>query len=724
MAEWRWYEAFPPRGISPAEVTAVVRVLAGRPRFGMLGLHPLVTFELWLHSNRVRWLIGMDQRLSPTLPGELRAQCPDLALVALDEPERPTLLTGRELRFRSLSYPVRTDTAEGVTAALLRIRTDLRTDESVAVQWIIGPVQVRTDYPVPVTPLDLLGFTTPPEPDVIDQQAWRHKLAEPLFGIRGRTGAVAANPRRAASLTRPVYTALALANDRHGRVQVSAPSARIAAQLGKVMGRTRTWSGVVNAAELAVLIGWNLGDVEIPGRPGRFGPPPTALLQKPQRSAATRTRRLGTSTYPAARNAQVELPFASYAAHLHVIGPPGVGKSTLLANWVLDEAKAGRSVVVIEPKGDLVADVLARLPKRRHDDLVVIDAGAEADLPVVGVNPLAGPLAEAEQRADSLLHLFRELFGSAVGARSADVLLHALILAARLPDGALTDVLPLLTMPKFRQRVVGQVGDPLVIGPWVAWFDSLSDAERGQVVAPIANKIRVFTSRPAVRRLLGQAEPKFRLDSVFDTPRVVLVNLNAGAVGPNTASLVGSLLLNQFWHAIQRQTTKPAVQRRPVAVFLDEWQTVTAGLDFADVLARARGAKVPFTVAHQHLDQLTPNLKAAVLANARSRVAFRPAEGDARALAAVLGKPVTPDELDRLAAYHAVARVLVDAAPSTAFEVATPPLSPPTNDPDKLRRISAERFGIDSAVLDDALMRRWQGEQPPDAPIGLRRKRS
>jgi hypothetical protein len=300
--------------MSPGEVTAVVRVLAGRPRFGVLGLHPMVVFELWLHPDRVRWLVGMDQRLAGTLPGEFRAQCPDLAFVSLDTPERPDLLTARELRFRSLSYPVRTDTAEGVTAPLLRIRTDLHKGEAVVVQWIVGPGQVLTEYPVPRTPLDVLGFTTPPEPTVIDQQAWRHKLAEPLFGIRGRTGAVADNPRRAASLTRPVYTALALANDRHGRVQVSQPSSRIAAQLRKVMGRTRTWSGMVNAAELAVLIGWNLGDLELPGRPGRFGAPPAALLRKPKRSADTGTRQLGTSTYPAAHGARVVLPFTSYAA--------------------------------------------------------------------------------------------------------------------------------------------------------------------------------------------------------------------------------------------------------------------------------------------------------------------------------------------------------------------------------------------------------------------------
>lgn len=723
MPEWRWYEAFPPLGMSLDATTAVLRVLAGRPRLGVLGLHPLVVFELWLHPRRVRWLVGMDARLASTLPGELHTQAPDLALVSLNTPERPRPVTGRELRFRSLAYPIRTDTAEGVTAALLRIRSDLRKGEAVVVQWVIGPSKVRTDYPLPQTPLDYLGVTTPPEPDSSDKQAWRTKLAEPLFGVRGRTGAVAAGPRRAAALTRPVFSALSLANDRHGRVQVTSQSSRIAAQITKVMGRTRTWSGMVNAAELAVLIGWNLGDLEVPGRPGRFGPPPAALLRKPKRSAATGIRLLGTSTYPAAHGARVVLPFGSYAAHLHVIGPPGVGKSTLLATWALDEARAGRSVVIIEPKGDLVADVLARLPKQRHDDLVVIDAGAEADVPVVGVNPLAGPRADAERRADSLLHLFRALFGSAIGPRSADVLLHALILAARLPDGALTDVLPILTMPGLRQRAVRQVGDPLVIAPWVSWFDNLSDAERGQVVAPIANKIRVFTSRPGIRRLLGQAAPTFTLGSVFDAPRIVLVNVNAGAVGPETAGIVGSLLLTQLWEAIQRQTTKPAVQRRPVAVFVDELQEFTAGLDVADVLARARGAKVPFTVAHQHLDQLSPNLKTALLANARSRVVFRPAEGDARALAGVLGKPVTPDELDRLAGYHAVARVLVDAAPSAAFEVATPPLPAPTNDPNTVKRASVERYGIDPAVLDAAILARWQGEHPPDAPIGMRRKR-
>jgi hypothetical protein len=536
---------------------------------------------------------------------------------------------------------------------------------------------------------------------------------------------VATEPRWAGAQLRPVISALSLANGRQARMRTSQQSSRTAAQLIQVMGRVRTWSGMVNASELGVLLGWVNEGLDAPGLPNGFAPPPAELLAQDEPDATTTAERpLGISTHPATRGARVALPPASYAANSLVIGPSGSGKSTLLVGWSLGEADANRSLIVIEPKGDLVTDILARLSRKRHTDVVVINPGAETSLPVVGFNPLRGQRDDAERRADSLVGLFRELFGTAIGPRSADVLLHALIMAARLPDGTLTDVMPLLTSPGFRRWTAEQVSDPLTIGPWLAWFDGMSDGERSQVVAPIGNKLRVFTARPSIRRLLGQATPQFELSSVFTTPTVLLVNLNAGAIGPETSRIVGSLLLGQLWEAVQRQTTLPERQRRPVSIIVDEWQTFTAGLDFADVLARTRGARAPFTLANQHLGQLSPELRAA-LSNARTTVAFRPAEGDVHALARVLGDPVTPEDLDRLPAFHAAARVLVDGAPSRAFEVATPPLSAPSNDPELLRRMSAQRYGVDPAELDAGLVRRWQGgDQSPDTPIGVYRRQS
>ena len=45
--------------------------------------------------------------------------------------------------------------------------------------------------------------------------------------------------------------------------------------------------------------------------------------------------------------------------HLHAVGETGTGKSTLLANLVLQDAAAGRAAVVIDPKGDLVESLHA-----------------------------------------------------------------------------------------------------------------------------------------------------------------------------------------------------------------------------------------------------------------------------------------------------------------------------------------------------------------------------
>ncbi|MEV6873940.1 type IV secretory system conjugative DNA transfer family protein [Amycolatopsis sp. NPDC051128] len=719
MPEFRWFEAALPPTTSHADATAVVRALADRPHQGLRRLQPMVVFELWLRPDGVHWLVGAEPPMDRGLPGLLEAQLPGLVLTATKQPDRPRPTTAREVRFSSLAYPIRLDTATAVTAAFLAARRELQRGEAVCIQFVVGPSHYFNQVPVPYTPLDALGITTPRTPDSTARSAFRQKQSEPLLGVRGRIGAVAREPRWAGGLLRPVASALSLASGAHARLTASQQSSSTATQLFQIMGRRRTWSGILNASELAALIGWCIDGLDDPALPGNFAPPPASLLALKTTRAG---RLLGASQHSSTYDVTVRLPWSGYAAHLHVVGPSGVGKSTLLANWALAEADVGRSVLVIEPKGDLVADVLARIPASRRDDVVVIDPGTNG--PVVGINPLQGSRQDAERRAESLLQLFRELFGTAIGPRSADVLLHGLIAICRLEDGTLPDVPAFLTNPRFRLRVLAKVTDPLTLAPWAAWFDGISEAERAQVVAPVLNKLRAVVSRPSVRQLLAQPKPRFQLDDLFSSPKVVLINLNAGSIGKQTSELIGSLVFSQLWEAIQRQTTKPADGRREVAVIVDEWQQFTAGVDFADVLTRARGAKTSFTVAHQHLAQLSTDLKAAVLANARSRVVFRPAQGDAAALVQVLSDSVVAADLEQLAAFHAAARVLVDGAPSAAFEVATPPLPPPQANPAEVALASARRYGVAADELDAAVFARWDGRSDSaDGPIGARRKR-
>jgi hypothetical protein len=64
----------------------------------------------------------------------------------------------------------------------------------------------------------------------------------------------------------------------------------------------------------------------------------------------------------------VGLRVADARHHLHIIGATGSGKSELIARLVLADAEAGRGMVVIDPKGDLVADILPASPPPLETD--------------------------------------------------------------------------------------------------------------------------------------------------------------------------------------------------------------------------------------------------------------------------------------------------------------------------------------------------------------------
>jgi DNA helicase HerA-like ATPase len=64
--------------------------------------------------------------------------------------------------------------------------------------------------------------------------------------------------------------------------------------------------------------------------------------------------------------------------HMYLVGKTGVGKSTLMEIMVLQDIEAGRGVCLVDPHGDLVEAVLARIPPHRADDVVLFDPSDEA----------------------------------------------------------------------------------------------------------------------------------------------------------------------------------------------------------------------------------------------------------------------------------------------------------------------------------------------------------
>ena len=60
-------------------------------------------------------------------------------------------------------------------------------------------------------------------------------------------------------------------------------------------------------------------------------------------------------------------------SHMYVIGKTGTGKSTLLERLILSDIEAGEGLVLVDPHGDLVERIVARVPEHRKDDVVFLD---------------------------------------------------------------------------------------------------------------------------------------------------------------------------------------------------------------------------------------------------------------------------------------------------------------------------------------------------------------
>ncbi|MFJ8927606.1 type IV secretory system conjugative DNA transfer family protein [Streptomyces sp. NPDC102364] len=359
--------------------------------------------------------------------------------------------------------------------------------------------------------------------------------------------------------------------------------------------------------------------------------------------------------------------------HLHVLGATGAGKSELLARMALADAEAGRGVVVIDPKGDLVTDVLARLPENLGPKVALFDADSTERPPVL--NPLEGE--DAAHTVDDVVSVFSRVYAASWGPRTDDILRAGLLTLRMLPGTpTLTDLPRLLSVTPFRRHVVAQVSDDLLRGFW-SWYDALSEAGRGHVAAPLMNKLRAFLLRPFVRAAMASGPSTVDMGRILDGG-ICLVRIARDSLGAETSRLIGSLVVARAWQAATHRAHLPAARRRDASLYIDEAHTFL-NLPYAmeDLLAEARGYRLSLTLAHQYLRQLPRDLAEGVSANARTKVFFNASPEDARHLALHTGPQLTDHDLSHLDVFHIAVRPVVHGAELPAFTAVTQKLPPP-----------------------------------------------
>lgn len=691
----------------PFSMESVWEVLA---HLSALSHRGAVIWECRGKGGRVTHLLGADRSYINKIAQAFRAHG-DIQFREVYGSSRTTVRAARELKITKPVLSLNTNIAGAVVRAGLAAMTEDKRGTETVLQVVLGrgfaPSPVPADLSDPhATWLEvILGSVS--KATVEARKTVREKSEQHGFEAAIRIGV---SDERAASRLLALISALKVLESAGVRIYNEAENPE------KLNSAQVPWHFPLrlSAKELANFLLLPAGEEELPGTPGlhpRLLLPPV-WYREPVNAQSDRSFAVSMDMVPR----KLSISPRDSLEHTHLIGPTGSGKSTAMEHLILSDIKAGKSVILLDPKNDLVTSILTRIPEERTGDVVVIDPSSPCP---VGFNPL-GFTSYRNQAliADAVLSVLREMWQDSWGIRVQDILSASLLTLAEIDGATLLWLQPLLTDNMFRRKITSQIKDKVGLMPFWNEFEELSDLQRQQWIAPVANKLRQFTLRPGMRNVLGQAHPKFDLTELFAKRKIVLVPLNRGVVGSESARLLGSLIVGLTWTLALGRASIPAERRHLVSVYIDELQDyLSLPTDLSDALAQARGLGVGMTLAHQYRDQLPPEVRAGVDANCRNKIVFGLNSKDAKDMAA-MAPELSAEDFMMLPRYQ-IYTSFQSGGKSTSWVMGrTLPPTPALRAPAELYAQSMETYGTPAEETEEEYLKIITNHSAPSNDAG------
>ncbi len=712
---------WPRRPLDPHHLQRLLARLASDPS------SPWLVLETRATAAGIAHLIGVHPPQVPWLHHLLHDLFLGIALSTKPETiDRPPCHSAADIAFRPDSLMLDDgDPVALTTVVLSALHAPLHEGETLVLQYLLGPRRggqhLHPDAMDPHQPVAsrLTRGVRPPSPGARAQIEDRLRNSGFLTTIR--VGASANNP----TVERQRLATLggALATARSTGVRLSAR--RLSPTTIDNATTPRRWRQRLSPSELTGLLAWPIGDHELPGVP-----PIHPRLLLPSRTPTETMRVFGATALPGTATPVGVSPADGLLHEIH-LGPTGSGKSNALLPLIAADAAAGRPLLVIDPKRQLVDDIVDRcIPAHRIDDVVIYDA-ARSDGPLPGFNPLDVGDRNPDVIVDGQLAVLKAMFHDGWGPRTEDIFLAGLLTLARAgrhnaEPYTWLDLPRLLTESAFRRRVLAQTPlDDTLSGFWAA-YDDLTPAAQSAIIAAPMNKLRRYLLRPAVRAILGQPAPRFHLRDMFRQNKIVLIPLNDALIGTITAELIGSLIVAEAWLAAQERASETRPMDRPGYVIVDECQRfVHLPLSFSDALSQSRSYGVGWLLAHQQRSQLPNDLADAIDSNARNKLVFRLESAKDAAVMAKLAPGLDPEDFQQLPRYHAYARVMVGGESSGWHTVVTNPPPAPTGLGERIRQRSRELYGgFPPATTNPPRPIGGNRAEESDIPVGKKRRTS
>ena len=360
---------------------------------------------------------------------------------------------------------------------------------------------------------------------------------------------------------------------------------------------------------------------------------------------------------------------------LYIIGQTGVGKSTLIRSMIRQDMAKDRACILLEPHNDLSEAVLTDVPKHRVRDTILVDP-ADPDY-VTSINPFYRvPKDERPFVTSNLIATFRHIWPDNWGAtRLQYILMNVIAALLDAPDylrPTLLSIPLVLVNPHYRSKVVKHIENPQVRQFFERELARWNDRYLDEAVGPVLNRFGQIAGNPTLRNMLGQWRPALDVSSALEGSKIIIVWLAKGLIGEEEANYLGGIFVAAIQSAAMGRARIPETDRSDIPLYIDEFQTVTSTASIP-IFTEGRKYGLMMTAANQILNQLQDDVRAAILGNVGSMVAFRTGADDAEPVARQIGL-YDASNYRNLGLGKAYARMLVRGESEAPFRARTMPV--------------------------------------------------
>lgn len=335
--------------------------------------------------------------------------------------------------------------------------------------------------------------------------------------------------------------------------------------------------------------------------------------------------------------------------HTYIVGKTGMGKSSLLEHMAAYDIEKDLAVIFIDPKGESCKKLYHLTKDKSRIHFISINS------PTV-INPLNKEGYKLNNLIQEFIQILDVLITLTASNPESTVLMREIIYQAmhsitKEEDKNIGFLTKFLLYPDVRKEVKNNLKADSELRKYWDEFDGVEgkipkNNQRIDCAQRLASRLIEISTGEMKNFVVGKNE--LDISNIVDDRKVVLVDTSR--MNKNSRIYLTNLIV----YSVLSYCEFAKKHDKPLLVYVDEFQIVVSDF-FSELLARSRGSKIGFTLAHQNLLQIPRGILGSVFGNVGTSICFRCGDEEAKRFSSIFG--IKSQELFNLPKYQAWVRI-------------------------------------------------------------------